>query len=388
MTDPTTPSYPAVPDIAGDLAVTILESIGDGVVVIDADWRFTYVNPQTERFLGRLREQLLGHSLWDAFPETLETAFARQFQRAAREAVEIAFEEFYPPLEKWFQVRAFPFREGVSILFQDVSERRQAELALRRSEERFHSLFAHASAGITILRDISREWEIDQIKSEFISTAAHELRPPLASVMGYAELLLQLGHLPLPEQQEYLEKICEKAEVLAHIIDDLLDLSRIESGRLIALDRVPADLNELLRDVLEQYRQGSPGHTFRLQLLLEPVILAIDREKIHQVMENLLSNAVKYSPAGGTITVRTALVGNCFEIAVADQGIGMTSDQVERIFDKFYRADTSNTAIGGLGLGMTIVRKIVAGHGGEISVTSEKGRGTTVVVALPLHSEA
>ena len=206
--------------------------------------------------------------------------------------------------------------------------------------------------------------------------------------MGYAELLLQLGHLPLPEQQEYLEKICEKAEVLAHIIDDLLDLSRIESGRLIALDRVPADLNELLRDVVEQYRQGSPGHTFRLQLLLEPVILAIDREKIHQVMENLLSNAVKYSPAGGTITVRTALVGNCFEIAVADQGIGMTSDQVERIFDKFYRADTSNTAIGGLGLGMTIVRKIVDGHGGEISVTSEKGRGTTVVVALPLHSEA
>lgn len=229
----------------------------------------------------------------------------------------------------------------------------------------------------------------NRIMNDFISTAAHELRTPLCSMLGYSEILLHPemvgGDLGPERQREFLEEIHERTEALTRIVDELLDIARIESGRPIPLLRSPQNLKKILAPKLERYRTHHPSHHFELVLPEEelPAVPA-DAHKITQVLENLLSNAVKFSPAGGTIRVTAEKVDNALQIAVADQGIGMTPEECAQAFEKFYRADASDTAVPGLGLGMNITRGIVEAHGGRIWLESEAGCGTTVTLSLPL----
>ncbi|MBE0597922.1 MAG: PocR ligand-binding domain-containing protein [Desulfuromonadales bacterium] len=240
---------------------------------------------------------------------------------------------------------------------------------------------------ITLLRDITHEREIDQIKDDFISTAAHELRTPLATIMGFTELLLRPNQdaFSPEEHREFLRTIYEKSEVLAAIIQDLLDLSRIRAGHLITLQKSPEDLVPLVAKAVGAYREVSRKHLFTLDLPDAPVNLLLDAGKIGQVLENLLSNAVKFSPSGGTITISGHRTDGAFQLTIADEGIGMDPKQLARIFEKFYRADASTTAASGLGLGMSIVKHIVEAHGGRIWVESEPGRGTRTHFTLPLE---
>lgn len=246
------------------------------------------------------------------------------------------------------------------------------------------------------IRDITRQkqaekvlLEMDRMKSEFISTAAHELRTPLATMLGYAELLRApdtFGGFSSEQREEFLAEIYQKGESLSRIIDEMLDISRIESGRPIALDLQSHEPRAWLAKVTRRFELQGRKHDFALDFDgLQPEVLTCDLHRMTQVLENLLSNAVKYSPHGGTITVRSWIDQNDYVVSVADQGIGMTSEQVSRVFDKFYRADSSNTAIGGLGLGMSIARQIVETHGGRIWVESETGKGTTASFSLPLR---
>jgi signal transduction histidine kinase len=239
---------------------------------------------------------------------------------------------------------------------------------------------------VTLLQDITRERELDQLKDEFISTAAHELRTPLTTVMGYVDLLLHRDEYRVSseEQKEFLELVFQKSEALAQIIDDLLDLSRIRSGHLVILKKSPEDLVDLIGETVASYREMTRKHAFVLDLPDSPVRLPLDAGKIGQVMENLLSNAVKFSPAGGRITISARGSNEEIQVTVADEGIGMRPEQIKQIFDKFYRVDASTTAVSGFGLGMNIVRSIVEAHGGSIWVESEVGRGTRVHFTLPL----
>lgn len=244
------------------------------------------------------------------------------------------------------------------------------------------------------IRDITRQkqaesvlLEMDRMKSEFISTAAHELRTPLATMLGYTELLLTSGDFAgFTDQQraEFLSEIYLKGETLSRIIDEMLDISRIESGHPIALDLQPHQPLALLHKVVHRFELQNSRHLFQLAFAEnQPEALVCDLHRITQVLDNLLSNAVKYSPRGGMITVRGEAAGNDYMISIGDQGIGMTPEQQSRVFDKFYRADSSNTAIGGLGLGMSIARQIIEVHGGRIWLESEPGVGTTARFTLP-----
>lgn len=244
-------------------------------------------------------------------------------------------------------------------------------------------------------RDIARQkqaehvlLEMDRMKSEFISTAAHELRTPLATILGYTELLStpdKFGQFPPEKRTEFLAEIYQKGEKLSAIIDEMLDIGRIESGHPITLDRQPHPPGEVLGKVIRHFELQCPRHEFALDWCGEqPPRVRCDLTRINQVLENLLTNAVKYSPQGGTIVIRSEVAGTDWVVSVIDQGIGMTPEQAERIFDKFYRADSSNTAIGGLGLGMSIARQIVELHRGRIWVKSEEGKGTTASFSLPL----
>ena len=248
---------------------------------------------------------------------------------------------------------------------------------------------------LTSIRDITQQKqaervlvEMDRVKSEFISTAAHELRTPLTTMIGYTDLLRSPDHSGDFTQEQragFLKEISQKGEMLGRIIDEMLDISRIENGRPIALDLQPNDLKVWLSEVVSRYRLQSAKHTFLLELPgRQPPTLTCDQQRMDQVLDNLLSNAVKYSSHGGAITIRGEIVDADYVVSVTDQGIGMTPEQVAKIFDKFYRADASNTAIGGIGLGMSISKQMVEMHGGKIWVESESGMGTTIRFSLPI----
>jgi len=237
---------------------------------------------------------------------------------------------------------------------------------------------------VTFLHEVTREREIERLKSEFVSTAAHELRTPLSTILGFSELILNEQQLPVEELREYVGIMHQKAEGLALIVNDLLDISRIEAGDGLQLETERCLLKELCDDALLGFKVYGNKYTFETCLPSEDVFVKADRFAIAQVLENVFSNAVKYSPEGSVIKLEVEAHGENAQIVIADQGVGMTPEQLERVFDKFYRADASNTAIPGTGLGMTIVKHIVEAHGGQVRVKSMPGHGTRVSFTLPL----
>lgn len=240
------------------------------------------------------------------------------------------------------------------------------------------------AGAVAVLQDVTRLREMDRMKSDFISTAAHELRTPITVILGFCELLASGRDFSEEERQDFLQTIISRAEWLSRLVNELLDLSRLERGGRIALQTTECAVDELLRPLVEQYRALYPRHEFSFFLPTPAPRLYGDGGKISQVLDNLLSNAVKYSPEGGPVKIRGEIDGENCCLTVSDQGIGMSPQQSARIFETFYRADFSNTAVGGLGLGMAIVRGIVEAHGGQIRVESAPDKGTTVVVCLPL----
>lgn len=229
--------------------------------------------------------------------------------------------------------------------------------------------------------------EADRLKSHFISTITHELQTPIGFIKGYATTLLRpQATFDTRTTREFLQIISEESDSLSALIDDLLDVSRIESGAL-SINREPTSLGRLVRRAVERARARPSSHQFRLKV--EPRLPAadVDPRRIEQVLHNLLDNAVKYSPKGGTITV-TARSGSSALVSVADEGIGIAPEEIDRVFERFYRASGAPAASRrGAGLGLSICRGIVEAHGGRIWLDSEPGRGTTVYVTLPLATQ-
>ncbi len=240
------------------------------------------------------------------------------------------------------------------------------------------------SGMLFLFRDVTDERLMDRLKSDFISTAAHELRTPVATILGYSELLAEHEGFSGEERREFVELIARKAVSLDELLDDLLDLSRIESGRALELRRQPMAVDDLLCPALDELRRAYPGRELSCEVADGGSVVEVDRNRMRQVLENLVGNAVKYSPAGGPVRVTGEREDGRYRVTVADEGMGMSAEQVRRAFEKFYRGDNTDTAIPGTGLGLTIVESIVAAHGGKVWIESERGRGTRVRFTLPL----
>jgi CheY-like chemotaxis protein len=196
-------------------------------------------------------------------------------------------------------------------------------------------------------------------------------------------LLLLRGDLSDEERSRFLKYIYDHAIHLKQLVSDLLDISRIEAGASFAVKLEPLDLYPLFEQEIQSWREAHPHHTYNLNAKRDWPQVRGDKERIGQVIRNLLSNATKYSPSGGTITLSAIPVGGYMEVSVADEGIGMSNEELAHIFEKFWRADASSTAIEGTGLGLVIVKHIVEQHGGHIWVESTKGKGTAVRFILP-----
>jgi signal transduction histidine kinase len=182
--------------------------------------------------------------------------------------------------------------------------------------------------------------------------------------------------------------IHNKALALGGLIDDLLDVSRFESGRPLTLRYQQFSLDDLLRELVAVFREKYDHHLFELTLSDGAAHICADRSRLEQVVDHLLSNAVKYSPGGGSVRISLVEHDATYELDVSDEGIGMNEEQLAHIFDRFYRADSSDTAVQGVGLGMSIVRHIVLAHHGDIRVESQPGTGTRVRIVLPMTPPA
>ena len=233
-----------------------------------------------------------------------------------------------------------------------------------------------------------RGQELEQalrLRDDFLSIASHELKTPITSIKAYAQLLARQVDTATNERaRRGLRTILRQSDQLTALINELLDVTRIESGRLELL-RAPVDLTDLLTEVVGQMQLLSDAHPVQLSVAPPPPIVEGDAERLRQVLVNLLENAVKYTPEGGTVDVRLTSADGEATITVHDDGIGIPADQLPHIFDRFYRARNAATPhYTGLGLGLHISREITLRHGGRITVDSVEGAGSTFALTLPL----
>jgi signal transduction histidine kinase len=249
-------------------------------------------------------------------------------------------------------------------------------------------------AGVLAFQDVTPLKEVDRIKDEFLSVASHELKTPLTPLLGLTQLMLRSldrGRPPAPNQlAANLRSIHRQATHMSELVNDLLDVSRIQAGRL-ELHLHPLDLVALAAEVLERFQSlqaASDPRRLRLQTPEQSLTGAWDRTRLDQVLTNLVSNAIKYSPAGSEVKLSIEPRGERVRISVRDEGIGVPKHELARLFEPFFRASNASVRnYSGVGLGLHITREIVTLHGGTISVESEESKGSTFIVDLPVHAE-
>ncbi|HLQ05673.1 MAG TPA: ATP-binding protein [Verrucomicrobiae bacterium] len=258
-------------------------------------------------------------------------------------------------------------------------------------DARFLSLFGdQAVAALTNAEAFERQRaameqleRVNRAKSEFVSIVSHEFRTPLTGIQGFSEMMKD-EDLTIAEMKEYAADINKDAQRLNRMITEMLDLDRMEAGRM-TLHREPTDLNAIVSEAADRVRPNAPEHPISLRLDVALPALSADRDKLTQVVANLLSNAVKYSPTGGEIVVVTSRDGTSAHLTVSDHGMGIPVDRLESIWERYSRIETDKTrGIQGTGLGLPIVRQIVTMHGGKVWAESMIGRGSTFHVVLPL----
>jgi len=330
----------------------ILASTTDAVLVTDWDDRILLVNPAAERAFGIAADAVVGQKINQA---GLASALVRIFEKPL------------PPNEALAE--EVPLADGRT-LYASVST------ILSAAGERI--------GRVAVMRDITYFKELDEMKSEFVATVSHDLRAPLTFMRGYATMLPMVGELN-DKQREYVEKILQGVGQMSELIDNLLDLGRIEAG--VGLERKPCHLGAILVEAVDGMRAqaAAKGLTLRLEPAEGVAMIAGDAALLRQAVTNLVDNAIKYTPSGGIVTVGLSVRDGQAVIRVADTGIGIPRDDQVRLFEKFYRIKRRDMRdVPGTGLGLAIVKSIAERHGGKVWVDSEPGRGSTFYISLPL----
>jgi PAS domain S-box-containing protein len=496
----------------------VLERISDAFFALDEEWRFTYLNEKAALLLRRQRDDLMGKVIWDEFPDTITSAFYEQYHLAVTTQSSVSFAEYYAPLQTWFEIHAYPSPEGLSVYFEDVSDKHRAQKAILASEKRFRSLVEATAAAVwktnaqgemtaeeddwarltgqtfeTMCgfgwlnavhpedrqpteekwnaalrsRDIfeiehrvktrngdycvmlaravpvfdstgeveewvgthtditarrraeeQRDYALEEAveardaaeraqeeaetanrgKSEFLATMSHEFRTPLNAILGYTQLIDMgvLGEIT-PQQHDHLHRLRSSGMHLLGLVNDILDLSKIEAGR-VHVARETGLLSEVVHAAVALVgpQAVARGIEYPEDCQGDPRTSYVgDPDRVRQILVNLLSNAVKFTNPGGRVTMACGVAehaqpgarlvgeGPWTYLRVQDTGIGIAPEQLVRIFEPFVQAETGYTrSEGGTGLGLAISRRLARLMGGEITVQSKVGEGSTFTLWL------
>jgi PAS domain S-box-containing protein len=342
----------------------ILDHVVDGILTIDERGLVESYNPAAERIFGYTPAEIIGQHVKMLVPDLHhgehDSALSNALRPDNAERIDIG---------------------------QEVTGRRKDSSTFPLELAVSEMCLGHRRMFTAVARDITQRKEVDRLKDELISTVSHELRAPMTSLRGFAELMLNRDFTP-EKQGEFLTIIHNEALRLTDLINDFLDLQRMEAGRQ-AYDFQSIEIVPLLRETVALFSEGDEKHTWRLEVpdSLPPVRAEPDR--LRQVLSNLLSNAVKFSTRGGEVTVRVRQKGAHIEVQVADQGMGIPPEAVPSLFSKFFRVNNPETRhIGGTGLGLALVKEIVEAHGGQVWVESTLGQGSTFFFTLPVADQA
>lgn len=340
----------------------ILESITDAFFAVDRDWRFTYVNSQAERMLDRTPGDLLGKVIWDEYPGMAGSEFEKAYYQAANEQLASSLTAFYPDHQRWYETNCYPAPNGITIYFRNVTERVIAEEAVKESDRR---------------------------KDEFLATLAHELRNPLAPIRSGLEVIRRMGD-DREQLEETLDILQRQTNQLVHLVDDLLDISRISQGK-IHLRNERMELKMAVDIAVESSRGLIDEAENELTVILpeEPIYLDADLTRVAQIFLNILNNAARFSEKAGTISLVAHKTEDKAIVSIKDTGLGIPPGMLTSIFDMFGQIETPDEqARGGLGIGLSVVRKLVEMHGGSVEAFSDGlGQGSEFVVTLPLATE-
>lgn len=329
-------------------------SMTEGVMVVSGDGRIVLMNETLKKIL-RVEHEPAGRRPLEVIRNVeVQDIVERVLQKS--EGTETREMTFLLPEEKVLRVHAAPVRaenatEGAVLVFHDITD-------LRR---------------------------LETIRKDFVANVSHELRTPVASIKGYAETLLEGAIEDKVHNREFLKIIYTESDRLAKLVDDLLELARLESGKStlsFKACRIKDIFDWVIAGLSKQAQERSIGIEARIPANLSPV--RADESAVAQIFLNLIQNALKYNKPNGSITVSAREKGDMVEVSVSDTGIGIPPEDLSRVFERFYRVDKARSReLGGTGLGLSIVKHIVQAHGGEVSVESELGQGSTFRFSIP-----
>lgn len=342
----------------------IMDSIADGVVVTDSLGTIRLLNPKAKDILGLYAENAIGQNA---------TEFIRRFHDVPYKDIRAKFQEVLER-EKTFSMEvklALPTTRYYTLSLGPVRSREGLVQGI-----------------VAVLSDITKLKEMDQMKTDLMSMVTHEIRTPLATVRGFAQILLK-GGIPAEKSSEFLGIINRQSNRLVNLVNDFLDISRIESGRQ-AVTKAPFEMDKLVQNSIADLKPLAEEKNIELRYNPPagpiPEVFA-DRGLLEQALINLVSNGIKYSPKGAYVEVSLTRENSHLRVDVKDNGLGVPKDALPRLFEKFYRVRCDDRKdIIGTGLGLSLVKQIVEVHGGQISVQSEHGAGSTFTFTVPLKS--
>ncbi|HZR27241.1 MAG TPA: PAS domain-containing sensor histidine kinase [Terriglobales bacterium] len=374
----------------------LLEAAPDGILEVDQQGNITLLNQAAEKMFGYSRDELLGLKVEKLVPDSVRPQHHRHRDNYTSHPQ-------VRPMGSGLQLKAqrkdgslFPVEISLSpnmvdgefhviALIRDISERKQAEDHLRAVREQYTTELAAKNQELE-----RRNREIEQanrLKSEFMASMSHELRTPLHTIIGFSELLTEEIEGPLNEKQKrFLGHILRDSSHLLELINEVLDLSKIESGRL-ALQFTSFNFSECVQEVLTGIQQRAIAKEIRIeQRAMYDGPLYADRLRVKESLYNLLSNAVKFTPDHGTVWIESSAHGGSLVITVGDTGVGIPSEEHANIFEKFYQVGNTTAGVReGTGLGLPITKQLVEMHGGHISVKSQPQQGSEFALTLPLQ---
>ena len=342
----------------------IVHNMTDGLVVVDPQGKILMVNPAAEALLG-VSTQDIGKQIKDVVKDEHLLALVKNLHTQKKEVIAKDVELFSPNESTMRVLRAS------SAVVEDQNGKTVGMVA--------------------ILNDITKQKEVERLKSDFVAKVSHEIRTPLIAMEKSLSLILSKTTGPLSEEQDKFLAITDRnLKRLSALINDLLDLSKLEAGK-VALVREPVVIEKVIEEPILVFRNWAETKSIKIDKKIQEGLpqANIDANKIIQVINNLLGNAIKFTPDNGTITVEAVLRGDKeIEISVTDTGIGISEEELPKVFHKFYQVSGNlQTEIRGTGIGLAIAKEIVELHGGRIWVESQVGKGTRFIFTLPFKNE-